>query len=114
MEPGRDTDGCAYVFYLNPACFCLTFRLKIIKLITYANAAKEEHMADSNITKNALASSLKSLMEQKPFQKINVNDICEGCGMNRKSFYYHFKDKYDLVNWIFYTCLLYTSPSPRD
>ena len=60
-------------------------------------------MADSNITKNALASSLKSLMEQKPFQKINVNDICEGCGMNRKSFYYHFKDKYDLVNWIFYT-----------
>ena len=103
MEPGRDTDGCAYVFYLNPACFCLTFRLKIIKLITYANAAKEEHMADSNITKNALASSLKSLMEQKPFQKINVNDICEGCGMNRKSFYYHFKDKYDLVNWIFYT-----------
>ena len=60
-------------------------------------------MADSNITKNALASSLKSLMEQKPFGKINVNDICEGCGMNRKSFYYHFKDKYDLVNWIFYT-----------
>ena len=23
--------------------------------------------------------------------------------MNRKSFYYHFKDKYDLVNWIFDT-----------
>ncbi|WP_165868557.1 TetR/AcrR family transcriptional regulator C-terminal domain-containing protein [Natranaerovirga hydrolytica] len=23
--------------------------------------------------------------------------------MNRKSFYYHFKDKYDLVNWIYYT-----------
>ena len=22
--------------------------------------------------------------------------------MNRKSFYYHFRDKYDLVNWIFY------------
>lgn len=60
-------------------------------------------MADSNITKNALASSLKLLMTQKPFSKINVNDICEGCGMNRKSFYYHFKDKYDLVNWIFYT-----------
>lgn len=25
------------------------------------------------------------------------------CGMNRKSFYYHFCDKYDLVNWIFDT-----------
>ncbi len=22
--------------------------------------------------------------------------------MSRKSFYYHFKDKYDLVNWIYY------------
>ena len=58
-------------------------------------------MADSNITKRALAAALKELMEQKPFSKINVAEICEKCGMNRKSFYYHFKDKYDLVNWIF-------------
>ena len=60
-------------------------------------------MADSNITKNALAVSMKKLMEKKPFSKISVGDICEDCGMNRKSFYYHFKDKYDLVNWIFDT-----------
>ncbi len=59
-------------------------------------------MADSNITKNALAASLKNLMKEKPFEKISVSDICDMCGMNRKSFYYHFKDKYDLVNWIFY------------
>lgn len=58
-------------------------------------------MADSNITKNALAASLKNLMLERPFEKISVSDICEACGMNRKSFYYHFKDKYDLVNWIF-------------
>ena len=58
-------------------------------------------MADSNITKNALATSLKKLMREKPFEKISVSDICDDCGMNRKSFYYHFKDKYDLVNWIF-------------
>lgn len=57
-------------------------------------------MADSNITKKALAAALKELMEEKPFEKINVGDICEKCEMNRKSFYYHFKDKYDLVNWI--------------
>ena len=61
-------------------------------------------MADSNITKRALAAALKELMEQKPFSKINVAEICEKCGMNRKSFYYHFKDKYDLVNWIFGRC----------
>ena len=52
-------------------------------------------MADSNITKNALAVSMKKLMEKKPFSKISVGDICEDCGMNRKSFYYHFRDKYD-------------------
>ena len=58
-------------------------------------------MADSNITKRALAAALKALMEELPFEKISVAQICERCHMNRKSFYYHFKDKYDLVNWIF-------------
>ena len=58
-------------------------------------------MADSNITKRALASALKELMESTPFSKITVSDICAKCNMNRKSFYYHFKDKFDLVNWIF-------------
>lgn len=60
-------------------------------------------MADSNITKHALANALKALMEEYSFEKINVAQICERCQMNRKSFYYHFKDKYDLVNWIFDT-----------
>ncbi len=60
-------------------------------------------MADSNITKRALAGALRQLMEEMPFDKINVANICECCDMNRKSFYYHFKDKYDLVNWIFDT-----------
>lgn len=60
-------------------------------------------MPDANITKSALARSMKKLMGERDFQKISVTDICEMCGMNRKSFYYHFKDKYDLMNWIFYT-----------
>lgn len=60
-------------------------------------------MPGSNITKRALVFALKELMETKPFSKISVSDICELCDMNRKSFYYHFKDKYDLVNWIYYT-----------
>ena len=50
-------------------------------------------MSDSNITKRSLASALKELMEEMPFAKITVADICEKCGMNRKSFYYHFRDK---------------------
>ena len=43
-------------------------------------------MADSNITKKALADALKELMDTKPFHKISVSDICERCQMNRKSF----------------------------
>ena len=60
-------------------------------------------MPDSNITKRALAQTLKDLMVHTPFSKISVGDLCTACGMSRKSFYYHFRDKYDLVNWIFYT-----------
>ena len=60
-------------------------------------------MSDSNITKMALADSLKRLMAEKIFSKIRVDDIVNGCGLRRQSFYYHFKDKYDLMNWIYYT-----------
>ena len=58
-------------------------------------------MADSNITKQALSNALKELMEAQSFEKISVSDICEKCQMNRKSFYYHFRDKFDLANWTF-------------
>lgn len=62
-----------------------------------------EELPEANMTKKALAHAMKTLMASRPFDKISVIDICKACGMNRKSFYYHFKDKYDLVNWIFYT-----------
>lgn len=73
-------------------------------------------MADSNITKRALANALRELMEEQPFDKINVAQICQRCDMNRKSFYYHFRDKYDLVNWIFDTefISLIKSQQPGD
>lgn len=58
-------------------------------------------MPETNITKRALGTSLKTLMAARPFAKISVGDICELCGMNRKSFYYHFQDKYDLLGWVF-------------
>lgn len=60
-------------------------------------------MSDSNITKLALANSLKELMEKTAFNKISVSDIADNCGLTRQAFYYHFKDKYDLMNWIYYT-----------
>ncbi|NLU48259.1 MAG: TetR family transcriptional regulator [Syntrophomonadaceae bacterium] len=60
-------------------------------------------MPDSNITKRALSAAMKELMAERPMEKIRIGDIVERCNMNRQSFYYHFRDKYDLVNWIFYT-----------
>ena len=63
-------------------------------------------MPGSLITKNALAAAMRELMQQEHFQKISIGDICARCGMSRKSFYYHFRDKYDLVNWVFYTDLV--------
>ena len=60
-------------------------------------------MADSQPTKRALSYAMKELMAERPMEKIKVRDIVERCNMTRQSFYYHFKDKYDLVNWIYYT-----------
>lgn len=51
-------------------------------------------------TKQAIAQSLKTLLQQKPLNKITVSEITAGCGINRMTFYYHFKDIYDLVEWI--------------
>jgi len=59
-------------------------------------------MSDSLITKRALAEALKSLLKDEEFGKVSVIDICHCCNLNRNSFYYHFKDKYELANWIFY------------
>lgn len=53
----------------------------------------------SQITKRALEASLKNMLLKKPLDKITVNDITEDCGVNRMTFYYHFKDIYDLVEW---------------
>ena len=53
----------------------------------------------SNVTKRALEQSLKNLLLKKPLTKITIGDITEDCGINRMTFYYHFKDIYDLVEW---------------
>ena len=53
----------------------------------------------SQITKRALEQSLKTLLLKKPLTKITVSDIADDCGINRMTFYYHFKDIYDLVEW---------------
>lgn len=54
----------------------------------------------TNTTKTALEASLKRLLLNKPLDKITINDLTTDCGISRMSFYYHFKDIYDLVEWV--------------
>lgn len=55
-----------------------------------------------DLTKKMFADTLIQLMETTPFEKISVQSICKKCEVPRQTFYYHFKDKYELVTWIYY------------
>lgn len=57
----------------------------------------------SELTKKALAFSLKELLKEKTINKITIGDICEKAGVRRQTFYYHFSDLPELVEWTFYT-----------
>lgn len=59
-------------------------------------------MADSMVTKQAIANGFKDLMHEKRFDKITISDITSRCHLNRQTFYYHFRDKYDLLTWIYH------------
>jgi AcrR family transcriptional regulator len=48
-----------------------------------------------------LAASLNELLESYPFEKITVSQIASNCGVAKRTFYYHFRDKYDLALWSF-------------
>ncbi|MDD3410165.1 MAG: TetR/AcrR family transcriptional regulator C-terminal domain-containing protein [Eubacteriales bacterium] len=52
-------------------------------------------------TKREMAAQLKTLMAQKPLNKITIREITDGCGLNRQAFYYHFTDIFDLVKWTY-------------
>ena len=55
--------------------------------------------AAENRTKQRLSRALKELLRKKPLDQIRVRELTELCGLRRQSFYYHFKDVYDLFDW---------------
>lgn len=52
-------------------------------------------------TKYKFANAIKDLMRYHELDKISVTDIVAKSGSTRQTFYRHFQDKYDLVNWYF-------------
>lgn len=58
-----------------------------------------KHKINSMNTKQMLADALIDLSSKKTFSKITVSEIVDYCNINRKTFYYHFTDIYDLLEW---------------
>ena len=52
-------------------------------------------------TKQLFADKIMQLAKNKPIKDIQIKELCVLCGVERTTFYYHFRDKYDLVAWIF-------------
>jgi hypothetical protein len=58
-------------------------------------------MIQKKDAKRLLAESIMQLAKKKPLEKITVSQITENCMMSRETFYYHFVDKYELINWVY-------------
>lgn len=52
-------------------------------------------------TKMMFADELMSMLEEMPFGKIRVSELCRRCGVSTRLFYYHFSDKDELAAWVF-------------
>ena len=57
-------------------------------------------------TKAELASTFKLLLSKMPMEKITIKEITETTGVIRPTFYNHFKDKYELLEYIIWNDLL--------
>ena len=56
-----------------------------------------KHNEQSHQTKQALSEALKAMMKKKPLNKITVRELVEDCGVNRKTFYRHYRSISDVV-----------------
>lgn len=62
----------------------------------------KNNLSCSELTKRKIAGSLRELMESNTFEKITVSDITNNCNIHRQTFYYHFQDRYELLDWLLY------------
>lgn len=64
------------------------------------SGGQEEFMPEyESRTRQELSAALRALLKQRPLDQIRVRELTELCGLRRQSFYYHFKDVYDLFAW---------------
>ena len=68
-----------------------------IKLRIAKYDREEDKMKE--LTKHAIAQTLNELLESQSIEQITVKRLVEECKINRQTFYYHFCDIYDLIEW---------------
>ena len=68
----------------------------------------------SRLTEKALVSNFKKMTERMPIEKITVSELCRECGIQRQTFYYHFRCIADLTNWTAHQVILRTVAPYRD
>ncbi|MCR5572443.1 MAG: TetR/AcrR family transcriptional regulator C-terminal domain-containing protein [Candidatus Saccharibacteria bacterium] len=58
-----------------------------------------KHEVTSYNTRKLLSLTLKNIMKEKELSKISISEVAEMAHLNRKTFYYHFKDIHNLLTW---------------
>jgi AcrR family transcriptional regulator len=55
----------------------------------------------AQFTQKAIIQAFRDMLEDTPFDKITVSSIIAKCGISSNTFYYHFRDIYDLLDsWL--------------
>ena len=86
--------------HLMVKCPALTVAfLPAICIIKFRMVLHMKYETVSLNTKRMLSAALKDAMKSKPLSKITVSEIIRKCGVNRKTFYYHFSNIYELLKW---------------
>lgn len=57
----------------------------------------------SDLARTAIARTLYEMLKETPFDEITVTSIIRACGISRSTFYYHFKDMNNLLEWCMVT-----------
>jgi len=62
---------------------------------------KEEEKLDPRVkrTRNLILTAFESLLAEKGFESISVQDVTDKAEINRATFYKHFVDKYALLDY---------------
>ena len=73
-------------------------------------SSKENPMRDTSArmkqTKDSIAESLVSLIENNNYDEITIQEVASGCNISRRTIYRHFRTKDEILSYSFRSCLI--------